>query len=83
LDPTTAIVTIALPCTGAAVTAVVFYFRDKSKTDSKIKSLEQKVEHHEKFIKILERNSLKALEAELKGDKVSTSKNGQKNGKGK
>ena len=49
-------------CTGT-VTSV--YFSHKSKSDHRIKELEDKVKHHEKFIKILEMSAMQEIEKQF------------------
>jgi hypothetical protein len=53
-----------------ATSAVLgIYYSHKNKADERLKELESKISHHEKFIEILEKKALKALDNEFNSKK--------------
>ena len=59
------LITIIASTIVATGTVLGIYFSHKHKTDDRIKELEGKISHHEKFIGILEKKALNALEEEF------------------
>lgn len=64
------IVTIVL----ATGTIISIYFSHKSKSDQKLKELEDRVKHHEKFIKILEESALREIEKQFNNKQIGDGK---------
>lgn len=59
------IITIISSTVVATVTVIGIYYSHRSKILERLKDLEKKMEHHEKFIGILEKKALDALEEEF------------------
>ena len=59
------IITIIASTIVATGTVLGIYYTHKHKTDDRLKELESKISHHEKFIEILEKKALKALDDEF------------------
>ncbi|MEQ9188352.1 MAG: hypothetical protein RLP15_11500 [Cryomorphaceae bacterium] len=66
MDTAWTIITIIGSTVVATGSVLGIYFNHKSKNENRIKELEIKVGHHEKFISILEKKALKALDHEFK-----------------
>jgi hypothetical protein len=60
------IITSTILATG---TVLGIYYSHKHKADERLKELESKISHHEKFIEILEKKALKALDNEFNSKK--------------
>ena len=71
METTWTLITIIASTVVATATVLRIYFSHKHKAEERIKELENKVEHHEKFIEILEKKALQALDDEF-------NKNGKK-----
>lgn len=65
MEPIWTIVTIIASSAGATGLVLGIYFNHKGKTEERVKTLEEKIQHHEKFITILEKKALKAMEDEF------------------
>lgn len=59
------LITIIAPTIVATGTVLGIYYTHKHKADERLKELESKISHHEKFIQILEKKALKALDDEF------------------
>ena len=65
METTWTLITIIASTIVATGTVLGIYYTHKNKTENRIKDLEDKVKHHEKFIGILEKKALKTLEEEF------------------
>lgn len=65
METTWTLITIIASTIVATGTVLGIYYSHKHKTDERIKDLESKIKHHEKFIGILEKKALKALDDEF------------------
>ncbi|WP_028873224.1 hypothetical protein [Psychroserpens burtonensis] len=65
------LITIIASTIVATGTVLGIYYTHKHKIEERVKELENKVQHHEKFIEILEKKALQALDDEF-------NKNGKK-----
>jgi len=65
MEGTWTLITIIASTIVATGTVLGIYYSHKHKTDERIKELEGKISHHEKFIEILEKKALKALDDEF------------------
>lgn len=68
------IITIIGSTIVATGTVLGIYYSHRSKINDRIKDLESKVEHHQKFISILEKKALAALEEEFGKDNGTNDK---------
>lgn len=71
METTWTLITIIASTVVATATVLGIYYTHKNKTEERLKELENKVQHHEKFIEILEGKALQALDDEF-------NKNGKK-----
>ena len=65
MDTMWTIITIIGSTVVASGTVMGIYYSHKSKAENRISELETKIKHHEKFISILEKKALNALEEEF------------------
>jgi hypothetical protein len=63
------LITIISSTIVATSTVLGIYYSHKNKADERLKELESKISHHEKFIEILEKKALKALDNEFNSKK--------------
>lgn len=68
MEGTWTLITIIASTVVATGTVLGVYYTHKHKTEERIKDLETKISHHEKFIEILEKKALKALDDEFNKD---------------
>lgn len=69
MDTTWTIITIIASTVVATATVLGVYFTHKSNFENKLKELEGKVDNHDKFVNILEKRALTALEEEFNNKK--------------
>ena len=72
MDKNWTLITIISSTVVATSTVLGIYFAHKRTLEDKIKDLESKVENHDKFVKILEKRALAALEEEFNTPKDKT-----------
>ncbi|MFP2995113.1 hypothetical protein ABN763_04350 [Spongiivirga sp. MCCC 1A20706] len=65
MEGTWTLITIIASTVVATGTVLGIYYTHKRKAEERIKDLETKISHHEKFIEILEKKALKALDDEF------------------
>ena len=67
MDATWTLISIIASTVVATATVFGIYFSHKRTLENRIKELESKVQNHEKFVQILEKRALSALEEEFNG----------------
>lgn len=77
MDATWTLITIIASTVIATATVLSIYFSHKKGLEDKIKELETKVQNHEKFVQILEKRALSALEEEFNNSDKTKNKNGK------
>lgn len=65
MEPAWTLITIIASIAVATGTVIGIYYSHKNTTDDRIKELENKINHHDKFIKIIENKALKVLDEEF------------------
>jgi hypothetical protein len=77
MDAVWKIITIIGSVVITTSTVLRIYYSHKRSLENRIKDIESKVQNHEKFVQILEKRALSALEEEFNGSSKTKNKNGK------